>query len=70
MPEDIAHRQIVPQLFLEQSLDRQIPLARVVAEGEHGLPSGISGSFLATAASAAPDDGPTKMPSSFAQRTV
>ncbi len=55
---------------VEQALDGEVALAGVVAERQHRLPSGISGSFCATAASAAPDDGPTKMPSSRAARTA
>jgi hypothetical protein len=52
----------------EQPLDAQVAVARVVAEGEHAAPGGSSGSFWATAASDAPLDGPTKIPSSRAQR--
>ena len=48
----------------QEAVDRQVALAGVVVEAEHGRAGGQFGSFCAIAARVAPEEMPTSIPSS------
>jgi hypothetical protein len=57
-------RSAAASLHWQEPFDREVAFAHVVVEAQHGRAIGMSLSFCAIAASVAPDEMPTKIPSS------